>query len=58
MDWIIYILGWLFGWEIFNRFIKVEVSGKYTDTCFIFKIISWSLLWVWINLVIYYCFTY
>ena len=45
MNWLIYIAGWFWGWGITNAIFCPEDKSNFT---LIFKIIIWSMTWIWI----------
>jgi hypothetical protein len=46
MNWLIYIAGWIIGWALINTIINAPGANK--DITLFMKIITWSLVWVWI----------
>ena len=47
MNWLLYIAGWALGWSFVNGLIECKIKGKYDNEGFYFKIVMWTMLWIW-----------
>ena len=51
MNWLIYIVGWIFGWYIVNGLVEFDMrnaSQKMIAGLTCTKFFMWTCAWIWI----------